>query len=342
LKKFRVIVQFKYLVISEDILFSIFNVRLTSGYQKFRALTDEGYHRAIGMVQVDSFETHQAFGLGIHHEMVDDGYNSRMTAFTNDIIGKFSEFLDCLWLIKDHSVSIDIVTVDNSQKLFQNRAGKINSLSSGKIEQINFTIEEMEKARLLYEKLAPYISEKWKHIPEYNISLKSWTETAHINTLPYATKGIVERAFDFLAWARGEPYVPYKIALYMPIYESLFTTDSSEVTYKIAIRAAVYLGGTYSEKVAAYKLLKKAYAVRSAIFHGGTLTKKQGKSKSIPIPPNELSDLSIEVDNLTRKILTKVINEGLPLFLETKENLENHFLDLLLKEDSAENTAPLA
>jgi Apea-like HEPN len=75
----------------------------------------------------------------------------------------------------------------------------------------------------------------------------------------------LRRFADAHARTRDEDrIVDYWIAL-----ESMFSKESTEVTYRVSMRAARFIGGTADERGELRERLKRSYGVRSKIVHGG-------------------------------------------------------------------------
>ena len=110
----------------------------------------------------------------------------------------------------------------------------------------------------------------------------------------------------------------------MNIYECLFTTDTSEITHKMAERVAYYSSSEREDRVDIFKLIKEAYSVRSRFFHG-----KESDEKTTLLKLNEMLK---RLDSLTRHILTKVILEDSETFLKKDHELEVYFLPLCFRE----------
>ena len=65
-------------------------------------------------------------------------------------------------------------------------------------------------------------------------------------------------------------YSTDKLIDYMIAFESLYLKDNKELSYKLSIRVACFLGKDKNEKEQIFKEIKKAYNIRSKMVHGRT------------------------------------------------------------------------
>ncbi|MCY7421709.1 MAG: hypothetical protein LH478_08210 [Chitinophagaceae bacterium] len=110
----------------------------------------------------------------------------------------------------------------------------------------------------------------------------------------------MERAMDFLPFARVSSFMPMKIAMYIPVLESLFSESDGDISFKVSERCACYLGGTQDEKMAIFKTVRRSYDLRSKLLHGSQV------DPSVNNPEDQIK-LSIEIDEVVRRILKQAI-----------------------------------
>lgn len=102
--------------------------------------------------------------------------------------------------------------------------------------------------------------------------------------------------------------------------EALFTTDISEITYKLANRASWFLEKSDSKKRRElFDMFRKGYGIRSKIVHGRGFTKTK--------------DISVieDIHGLTRQIVLEILDNKKLFGLFTKNNTEalnNYYYDL--------------
>ena len=117
----------------------------------------------------------------------------------------------------------------------------------------------------------------------------------------------------------GERLIDYMIAL-----EALYTGDVQELAYKLALRAAFFLGKTREERNSIFHILKKAYTVRSQIVHG-----QEPKDKVILQSGKTLGiyDLAKETEEILRQSIRKLLT--FPEILK-RQNLSEYFDQIVL------------
>ncbi|MGG1400170.1 hypothetical protein ABE288_20460 [Bacillus salipaludis] len=171
-------------------------------------------------------------------------------------------FVDCLWLVKDNSIYVRDAFLDvypegspEQGDIQFSSVSTINSNTSGHIVETTFSIEELEKAISYFKPAEGFegVEEGGKH-PFKNPLTKEM--------------GRLGRATYFINAARSVSQLPLKILNYCTVLECLFTSDSSEVTHKVAERLAYLLGRNAEERKQYYQLARDAYKIRSKAVHG--------------------------------------------------------------------------
>ncbi|MEK1828915.1 hypothetical protein AAAC51_07145 [Priestia megaterium] len=110
-----------------------------------------------------------------------------------------------------------------------------------------------------------------------------------------------------------------KIVFYCNALECLFTIGTSEVTHKIAERAACLLSMTEGGRREIFDLIKSAYRYRSILVHGQHLKKTEDEL--------ELPAISKSMDELLRQLL--VGNHE--IFNAKDDEMEEFFTSLLFR-----------
>lgn len=102
------------------------------------------------------------------------------------------------------------------------------------------------------------------------------------------TEGSVKLVRDYVALAENEPQLSVSVQrlnaalrrlnpadkaveLGTALESTFLGTNSPEITYKLSLRAARYLGSTYDERLKIRNMMKKFYSVRSHAIHRGIL-----------------------------------------------------------------------
>jgi len=113
--------------------------------------------------------------------------------------------------------------------------------------------------------------------------------------------------------------------MYCSCFEVLFSTDASEIVHKISERVACFLGKDLAERKELFRVVKKAYDIRSKVIHGDIIGQKI---------VHDLATLSERIDDLLRKIITKIISspETLARLEAGKDELQEFFLDLVMDD----------
>jgi len=88
---------------------------------------------------------------------------------------------------------------------------------------------------------------------------------------------------------------------------SMEKDPTTEIGYRLAMRAAILRGGDAAFRLGTYTVLKSAYDSRSAVAHRGKLTKKKIPGRSGPADPD---DFFGEAVALTQELLGIVIKLG--------------------------------
>lgn len=83
------------------------------------------------------------------------------------------------------------------------------------------------------------------------------------------------RAYSFIKSARVTIDPAMKIAHYCSALESLFSTDNSELTYKLSERVSLFMKDMGYEPMDVFSDMKHYYSIRSAVTHGDSI---KGKS----------------------------------------------------------------
>jgi hypothetical protein len=107
-----------------------------------------------------------------------------------------------------------------------------------------------------------------------------------------------------------------RVVMYVTCLETLFSTDASELTHKLAERVAWFIGEDTMDRMEVFANVKRVYDVRSKIIHGA-------------VPKGECEKLVVEAksaDHLLRKIVNKIYGhpECAELFLSGCQSFEEH------------------
>lgn len=234
------------------------------------------------------------------------------------------EFLFCLWLIKDNSLNIGLgfvnsIDSEGNDIVSSNSKSALYTCADGCRRSVEFSKAELIAGRELYQRLQE--TRRGKKLPSTMNPVEQVHPTGTVVTaveVPALT-----RALYFVDSARDCVDLSVKVAHYTTCLEVLFSTDSSEISHKLAERIALFLGDTFEERKRLFDRVKRLYSVRSKVVHGDVFPQKQSMM---------LSNVSQDADDLLRRILRRIIDsdELRDLFEGTSDSREEYFINLVL------------
>ena len=125
-----------------------------------------------------------------------------------------------------------------------------------------------------------------------------------------------KRAFMFVLMARSYHLGPMKIVSYVNALECLFTTNKSELNYRMSERIAFLIEDSPNKRKELFDTVKDAYNLRSTIVHG----------EHIKIKDTDLTELSEKLDSIIRVILVQYKD----IFENKSDNQLNEMFDDLI------------
>jgi hypothetical protein len=235
------------------------------------------------------------------------------------------QFLHCLWLIKDNSVNADVGfvhSIDSQGKevASSNSRASVYTCADGCRREIEYSRAELIKARTLYERLT-ILGQARTHPSTLN-PISQVEPTGTVVTAD-AVRALTRISY-FVNSARDCSDLSVKVAHYSTCLEILFSTDSSEISHKLAERVALFLGQTFEERKRIFNRVKRLYSVRSKVVHGDVFSKST---------LGTLREISLDADDLLRQLLRLILDsdELCALFEGSKESREEYFIDLVLQ-----------
>ncbi len=234
-------------------------------------------------------------------------------------------FLHCLWLVKDNSVNADVGfvhSIDSQGKevASSNSRASVYTSADGCRKKLKYSRAELIEPRTLYERLDTLGKAR-----SHPSTLNPISQVEPTGTVVTADEvRALTRISYFVNSARACSDLSVKVAHYSTSLEILFSTDSSEISHKLAERVALFLGHTFAERKQLFNRVKRLYSVRSRVVHGDVL----GRTSSA-----RLSEISADADDLLRQLLRLILNsnEFCELFEGSKEAREEYFVDLVLQ-----------
>jgi len=160
-------------------------------------------------------------------------------------------------------------------------------------EKSNYTLSDVEKLKISLEKISRIYCEK----------------DSLIITFYYLITSL--RDYEWIS----------RFAMLTTVIESIFSTDSQEISHKISERIAYFLEDTGIKRKEVYDKTKELYAIRSKIVHGSNVSKYIG-------------DISItkleELEEIVYKSLNKIIFDDKIYEIFTSKRKEEYFKNLIL------------
>lgn len=96
--------------------------------------------------------------------------------------------------------------------------------------------------------------------------------------------------------ARNQRDLGFKIASYCSFFETLFSTDSVELSHQLSQRISFFMNIQPKKRLRDYTIMKRSYSIRSKTVHGDLLDSKK----------SELTEISRHCDDLARACLRKI------------------------------------
>ena len=226
------------------------------------------------------------------------------------------DILKNLWLLKDNCILTDtaylISNTDTNVEASSVKLGYVLTSSNNQFNKTSFTEVEIEEFKLLHNKIETYLHAKKSGSTQFMLE-KNFSRFS--------------RSLLFVKQAREARNLAYKISNYCSSLETLFSTDSNELSHKLSERIAFCLKNELN-LLDTFKTIKIAYGIRSRLTHGDVLSAKQ---------IDQLESLSIKIDNILRLLLNKILSEtSLFEIIESKKNeaIDNYFEELIFNNEN--------
>ncbi|MEO6287539.1 MAG: hypothetical protein ABIN80_23340 [Dyadobacter sp.] len=231
-------------------------------------------------------------------------------------------YINCFWFQFDNSFMVKSVYADSSSGQFAyNQPRGIITTADGLFLTKPLTSQMISQAEHDYS-----IFSNWDK-PE-DRDMEPRPQIGILTYIPvrdkYYTFNKLSRAYLLVTQARLSQYIPIKLAFYVIALECLFSSDDkSEVNHKVSERVSYFIGNSPEERIELFKKTKKLYDVRSKFVHG----------QSIKSAIKDLSILSIEIDEILRRIFRKLIEnkEVVDIFLGNQKMLDEYYLKMIFR-----------
>ena len=315
MKKYKFISTLRFLNIELTEPFTLIpGVDLISDQKEISRILDDEFQSMAGEIETEHFKnSNHIIFCEFSEENLGMNCNSQQALLIwlvwVDIIIQDS------WLVKDNNILCEIaymkMTNGITSEWSNNSLMSPTSLSSGKeFTEIIFTHKELIEWESKSHKLQSYLHKKGSS------RLNSFIEKK------YSRLG---RALRFIAAARREKNPAIKVAHYCSAFESLFSTDNSELSHKLSERIALFLKNFKYDPFIVFDDIKSFYNLRSKVTHGDSLEDKK---------VNAIPDLSKKCDSYLRCIINEILNDSelINIFDGSKEVQEKYFRELILKK----------
>ncbi|CAN7768995.1 HEPN domain-containing protein [Paenibacillus sp. LjRoot153] len=298
-------------------------LRLSNSNERIREhFSEEIFIRMVGLLEYNNlFNSCFVYSMGLISDLTHNfnKYNTKKDKllFLDYYMLLTQSLTTMLWLIKDHSIDTELgyLVIKDESGIDVTSNFRANQFTNAKgfHEETTFSHDEILKAI------------DYKLMFTDHSFFKSNPASASRDFLLEKSNRI-ERFYYFLQTARGEAHIPIKIVHYCTMLETLFSTDTQEVTHKISERTAKFICNTLDERKVIFNLVKEAYKIRSSTVHGSLISPKKLWFLE------EQTKISVELDNLMRKIFRKILEEKEinELFMKDEEYLKTYFDNLVL------------
>jgi len=295
------------------------DLRVTNDFKFRKELLTPVFMKAVGGLETQAILTDDALIYG------DLEPESRCTPDAclhtlSQLLHWVGLFLNALWLVKDNAATfelgfLELKTSGLPPVWFSNFLAQTVQMADGTKPKVKFSRSELRKGRELFRNVLMPLSLIGDDEVE---GPKTFAIFGSIN-VSNATVPRLKRAFYFLSGARTNRDLGMKVAMYCSLLESLFSSDSNEITHKISHRISIFLSEDTKDRCNLYNRVKKAYGIRSKVLHGDSLADSASKA---------LKDVSRDVDDIVRRILLKIIGDPslVNLFNADKKILDEYFL----------------
>lgn len=273
----------------------------------------------------------------VGHKIVrfESDYKKNLQQNMNDLHVQINLFVDCLWFVKDNSVycSQEFGTVINEPLSSLNATHFTHyTTCEGEYQSTIFKAGEFREAsrylRVLIERSKikqPLIDESELLKNPLNPNERHILRGSGGVTYDYNDYNKIERALNFVSLARSTYLIYRKISYLICVFETLFGLgEKDNIGYRVAQRAALFIGSTIDERLFICGTISKAYDLRSAYFHGSAIPHKH---KDI----EKQIALSKDMHDLCRTTLKKVILYDADLFLSDIEEQRRYFTHMTLR-----------
>ncbi len=315
MKKYTFISTLRYLSISEKIdgwLTLVPGIDITNDKNLISKVIDSEFMEMAGAIEHKHFlDAENIIYCEIDETIFRKGEDSHEALYI--WLTWLEMLLNDLWLIKDNVVICEAAfckLVDKKRTSWtRNNLTNPMFMNSGDSNKVvKMTVDELKGWNQKSYQIQMYLHES------KSTNFASFTNTKFSR---------VGRSIRFIKAATRESHPAVKLAHYCSAFESLFSTDSAELSHKLSERVALFLKNYGFNPIEVFDDMKSFYGIRSKVTHGDSL--KTSKEQM-------LSQMSQKCDNYLRVILNTLLDDIalLSLFDGKKDPFEEFFKYKLL------------
>lgn len=334
--KFRTLTPVHYTGSNETILYKSGRFTFTNDLDVVKKhFQKEKFISFLGTLNHKTFVENHYFFIISESKLEENDPVIRTSKLTNALEhenGTIFVMLSSLWFFYDNNIfnTVSYLYDELLDEYISNTRAIMLSNSSGAYEPCGINNEIVMALLKMTSAIIPFRNADLADTNKGKSDIKGFgAHVGDISGIDFGKTSRIFRAITFLDLARSQSFLPLKISMYVGIFECLFTTESTEVSHKVAENAAFYISNTNEERAENYALIKKAYDIRSKYLHGQRLDKQKHKSSEL------LTPISKEIDKLLRLIFVQIITQDSEVFLKSDNDLRIHFMNLIfgLKND---------
>lgn len=285
-------------------------VHVANDAQKKKGWLDETFRNWVGKLEADYLRDSPAYLYAVSEITFEKSADLNTL---NSFLGISQLALTGLWLVKDNAINLDtgFLIIDVPSPPYTLVTSDVWAArytdASGALFETSFDRKELRDAATL---LLSWAQASGQHDSATEPNL--FTNVARL-----------QRVLFFVQAARAQDRLPLKIIHYCTCFETLFTTDSMEVSHKIAERVARFLGTNHEERVDVFEQMKDIYDIRSSVVHGELLRTKFR---------DNIEPYSVACDTFLRLTITKILQDSTlsETFSGNQEQLNEFFKQLVL------------
>jgi hypothetical protein len=216
------------------------------------------------------------------------------------------------WLIKDNAIICEVAycqkIVDGSVQWANNGLySKMFTAGGVPDKEVKFDTSDLERWNEVCDTVRDLIFSN-KSVMGGSISDKSYSRFA--------------RFYHFVDTSRRTAYEAVKIAHCCTALESLFSTDTVELSHRLSERVAFLFAKHGDDAEAIYQIVKDCYAIRSSVTHGSPVPSKFATS---------LVSQSEKLQNIMRRLVFIIIGDSelLRVLNGKNDGIEAYFRKLI-------------